>query len=79
MERRGGPAQGRFLLVVDDSPPDVEIPGAGRGFRTLAHAQALGDLRTLHAHGLTAALVTCGSSPAETLHELADHASRVAP
>jgi transaldolase / glucose-6-phosphate isomerase len=73
---KGGPATGRFLIVVDDAAPDVEIPGAGRGFRTLAHAQAVGDLRTLHAHGLTAALVTTGGSPAETLHELADHASR---
>lgn len=73
---KGGPAAGRFLLVVDDAAPDVEIPGAGYGFRTLAHAQALGDLRTLHAHGLPAVLVTTGGSPAETLHELADHASR---
>ncbi|MBO9534677.1 MAG: hypothetical protein J7513_17015 [Solirubrobacteraceae bacterium] len=75
---KGGPAHGRFLLVVDDSAPDVAIPGSDYGFRTLAHAQALGDLRTLRAHGLKAALVTTGGSPAETLHELADHASRVA-
>ncbi len=73
---KGGPATGRFLLVVDDAAPDVAIPGAGHGFRTLAHAQALGDLRTLRAHGLPAELVTTGGSPAETLHELADHASR---
>lgn len=73
---KGGPARGRFLLVVDDAAADVQIPGAGYGFRTLAHAQALGDLRTLHAHGLTAALVTTNGSPAETLHELADHAGR---
>jgi glucose-6-phosphate isomerase/transaldolase/glucose-6-phosphate isomerase len=73
---KGGPARGRFLLVVDDAAPDLEIPGAGHGFRTLAHAQAVGDLRTLHAHGLPAVLVTTGGAPAETLHELADHASR---
>ncbi len=73
---KGGPAAGRFLLVVDDAAPDVPIPGAGYGFRTLAHAQAVGDLRTLRAHGLPAVLVTTGGSPAETLHELADHASR---
>ncbi|MEH3053573.1 MAG: hypothetical protein PGN13_06115 [Patulibacter minatonensis] len=74
---KGGPKHGRFLIVVDDSAPDVEIPGSEFGFRTLAHAQALGDLRTLHVHGLTAELVTTGSSPAETLHELADRASRL--
>lgn len=73
---KGGPAQGRFLLVVDDAAPDVAIPGSEYGFRTLAHAQALGDLRTLHAHGLPAVLVTTDGAPAEVLHELADHAGR---
>lgn len=73
---KGGPAQGRFLLVVDDAAPDVQIPGSDYGFRTLAHAQALGDLRTLHAHGLPAVLVTTEGAPAETLHDLADQAGR---
>ncbi|MFT4035963.1 MAG: hypothetical protein QM679_10360, partial [Patulibacter sp.] len=75
---KGGPPRGRFLLVVDDAAPDVAIPGSPFGFRTLAHAQALGDLRTLHAHQLTATLVTTGAAAAETLHELADHAARAA-
>ncbi len=73
---KGGPTGGRFLLVVDDSAPDVEIPGADYSFRTLAHAQALGDLNTLRSHGRTAVLVTSTGTPAETLHELADRASR---
>ncbi|MBJ7472195.1 MAG: hypothetical protein JHD16_12890 [Solirubrobacteraceae bacterium] len=73
---KGGPTDGRFLLVVDDSAPDVGIPGQDYGFRTLAHAQALGDLKTLQEHGRTAVLVTSGGSPAETLHELADRAGR---
>ncbi len=62
--------------MVDDAAPDVAIPGSEYGFRTLAHAQALGDLRTLHAHGLPAVLVTTDGAPAEVLHELADHAGR---
>lgn len=73
---KGGPDGGRFLLVVDDSAPDVAIPGKEHGFRTLAHAQALGDLKTLRAHGRTAILVTSTGTPAETLHELADRATR---
>ena len=73
---KGGPDGGRFLLVVDDSAPDVGIPGKDHGFRTLAHAQALGDLKTLRAHGRTAVLVTSTGTPAETLHELSDRAAR---
>ncbi len=73
---KGGPTNGRFLIVVDDSAPDVAIPGADYTFRTLAHAQALGDLHTLRSHGRTAVLVTSTGTPAETLHELADRAGR---
>lgn len=73
---KGGPDGGRFLIVVDDAAPDVAIPGSEHSFRTLAHAQALGDLRALHAHGRTAVLVTTGGAPAETLHELADRAAK---
>lgn len=73
---KGGPEGGRFLLVVDDSAPDVGIPGQDHGFRTLAHAQALGDLKTLREHGRVAVLVTSTGTPAETLHELADRAAR---
>lgn len=75
---KGGPATGRFLLVVDDTPPDVAIPDADFSFRTLAHAQALGDLNTLHAHGLVAELVKTGGATVETLNDLADRAARLA-
>ncbi len=74
---KGGADGGRFLIVVDDAAPDVEVPGAEHGFRTLAHAQALGDLQALRSHGRHAVLVTTGGAPAETLHELADRAERV--
>ena len=73
---KGGPEAGRFLLVVDDTSPDVPIPGADYGFRTLAHAQAVGDLQTLRGVGRTAVLVTTDGAPAETMHELADRAAR---
>jgi hypothetical protein len=42
---------------VHDSEQDVEIPGEAYGFRTLIAAQADGDLRTLHDHGLDAVRV----------------------
>ena len=73
---KGGPQGGRFLLVVDDTSPDVPIPGSDYGFRTLAHAQAVGDLRTLQSAGRTAVLVTTDGAPAETMHDLADRATR---
>jgi glucose-6-phosphate isomerase len=45
---KGGPDTGVFVQVVGDDPGDVAIPGADYGFRTLIHAQADGDLLTLH-------------------------------
>ena len=49
---KGGPKQGRFLVLVHDGPEDVDIPGRPRGFKTLKNAQAFGDLETLRSHGL---------------------------
>ena len=45
---KGGPDTGVFVQVVGDDLGDVAIPGAGYGFSTLKHAQADGDLLTLH-------------------------------
>ncbi len=55
---KGGAPNGRFLQLVHDSEPDVEIPGATYGFTRLKHAQATGDLDTLRGHGLPAERVT---------------------
>jgi transaldolase/glucose-6-phosphate isomerase len=67
---KGGPPRGRFLSLIADSGPDVEIPGAGYGFRTLKTAQAIGDLETLRAHGLPAEIVSLSGDPATALREL---------
>jgi transaldolase/glucose-6-phosphate isomerase len=48
---KGGPATGRFLVLVHDGPDDVEIPGRPFTFRVLKNAQALGDLQTLRSRG----------------------------
>ncbi|HET6952503.1 MAG TPA: hypothetical protein VFI47_19135 [Acidimicrobiales bacterium] len=45
---KGGPGTGVFVQVVGDDPEDVPVPGAGYGFSRLKHAQADGDLATLH-------------------------------
>jgi glucose-6-phosphate isomerase/transaldolase/glucose-6-phosphate isomerase len=70
---KGGPADGRFLQLVHDSEPDVEIPGASYGFTRLKHAQAIGDLETLRGHGLPAQRVTLtGDDPAGALRALTE-------
>ena len=51
---KGGPASGRFLVLVHDGPEDVEIPGKPFTFRVLKNAQAFGDLETLRARGRAA-------------------------
>jgi hypothetical protein len=70
---KGGPAEGRFLQLLHDSEPDVEIPEAGYSFTRLKHAQAIGDLETLRAHDLPAERVTLtGGDPAAGLRELTE-------
>ncbi len=51
---KGGPKEGRFLVLVHDGPEDVEIPSRPFTFGTLKNAQAFGDLATLRAHDLPA-------------------------
>jgi hypothetical protein len=68
---KGGPKTGRFLQLIHDSEPDVEIPGKPYAFTRLKHAQAAGDLQTLRGHGLPAERVTLrGDDPAAALREL---------
>ena len=67
---KGGAPVGRFLSLIADSGPDIEIPGASYSFRTLKTAQALGDLETLRAHGLPAEIVRLSGDPANALREL---------
>jgi transaldolase / glucose-6-phosphate isomerase len=68
---KGGPPTGRFLQLLHDTEPDVEIPGEKVGFTRLKHAQAIGDLETLRAHGLPAQRVTLsGDEPAAALRAL---------
>jgi hypothetical protein len=68
---KGGPPTGRFLQLIHDTEPDVEIPGESYSFTRLKHAQAIGDLNTLRGHGLPAQRVTLeGDDPAAALRAL---------
>jgi len=68
---KGGPAGGRFLVLVHDGDEDVDIPGRPFGFRTLKTAQALGDLETLRSRGRTAEKVRlAGDDAAAEVREL---------
>jgi transaldolase / glucose-6-phosphate isomerase len=75
---KGGPKTGRFLQLIHDSEPDVEVPEADYGFTRLKHAQAIGDLETLRAHDLPAERVTLsGADAAVGVRELADRIRRL--
>ncbi|HXR13764.1 MAG TPA: bifunctional transaldolase/phosoglucose isomerase [Solirubrobacteraceae bacterium] len=69
---KGGAPVGRFLSLIADQGPDIEIPGAAYSFRKLKTAQALGDLQTLRSHGLPAEILRLQGDPAVALRELHD-------
>ena len=63
---KGGPANGRFLQLLEGSRAgcagDLDVPGAGYTFGALADAQADGDLRALTALGRHVARVRVSSA-----------------
>ena len=67
---KGGPAIGVFLQLVDPMMPDLSIPGKPFTFRTLAQAQAAGDIQALQAHEQQAILVPLGKNPIATIQAL---------
>jgi hypothetical protein len=48
---KGGPAHGLFMQITADDPEDLDCPGYGYSFGTLARAQALGDVQALQERG----------------------------
>ena len=67
---KGGPSTGVFIQFVHDSDEDIEIPDAGYTFNTLKNAQALGDLKTLQAHGLPVTRIRLEGDPAQAVRDL---------
>jgi transaldolase / glucose-6-phosphate isomerase len=68
---KGGPPTGRFVQLVHDGERDVDIPGEDYSFRTLKHAQATGDLRTLQAHERPVVRLQLDGDPAAAVRDLA--------
>jgi transaldolase / glucose-6-phosphate isomerase len=69
---KGGPKTGVFLQLIHDADQDADVPDAGYTFNTLKNAQAIGDLHTLHAHGLPAERVRLGGDAVEAFKRLSD-------
>jgi glucose-6-phosphate isomerase/transaldolase/glucose-6-phosphate isomerase len=67
---KGGPTIGLFLQLIDPMIPDLRIPGKSFTFRTLAQAQAAGDIQALHAHEQQATLLPLGKNPIATIQAL---------
>ncbi|THJ21156.1 MAG: glucose-6-phosphate isomerase [Nitrospira sp. CG24E] len=67
---KGGPAIGIFLQLVDPMSLDLSIPGKSFSFRTLAQAQAAGDIQALKSHQQQAILLPLGKNPIATIHAL---------
>lgn len=67
---KGGPKSGLFLQLVDPMILDFRIPGKPYTFRTLAQAQAAGDIQALQAHGQQAIVLPLGKNPIATIQAL---------
>jgi glucose-6-phosphate isomerase/transaldolase/glucose-6-phosphate isomerase len=67
---KGGPKSGLFLQLVDQMIPDLKIPGKSFTFRTLAQAQAVGDIQALQAHDQQAIVLPLGKNPVATIQAL---------
>lgn len=67
---KGGPPQGRFLLLEHDPRAGLPIPDADYDFATLLHAQSAGDHRTLVAHERRALRASLGGDWLEGLDAL---------
>jgi glucose-6-phosphate isomerase/transaldolase/glucose-6-phosphate isomerase len=67
---KGGPKSGLFLQLVDPMIPDLSIPGKPFTFRTLAQAQAAGDIQALQAHDQQTIVLPLGKNPVATIQAL---------
>jgi glucose-6-phosphate isomerase/transaldolase/glucose-6-phosphate isomerase len=67
---KGGPAEGSFVQFVHDGAEDVAIPGEPFSFKTLKHAQAIGDYQALQQHGRPVVRLELSGDPAAAVREL---------
>ncbi|HUN21663.1 MAG TPA: hypothetical protein PK299_00865 [Anaerolineales bacterium] len=57
---KGGPDNGIYVLLVNEPEQDIPVPGRPYTFRTLAHAQALGDYQALQQAGRRVVRINLG-------------------
>jgi glucose-6-phosphate isomerase len=76
---KGGPKSGIFLQLIDPMIQDLMIPGKPFTFRTLAQAQAAGDIQALQAHEQQAIVVPLGKNPIATIQTMTKSLSSCAP
>jgi hypothetical protein len=74
---KGGPATGRFLHLVGESLPDIDVPNRPYTFGRLMHAEAFADLETLRGRGLPAELVALGNDPVVAMGVLTERIRRL--
>jgi glucose-6-phosphate isomerase/transaldolase/glucose-6-phosphate isomerase len=67
---KGGPNSGVYLILSDAAGDELPIPEAGYGFKTLIHAQWMGDLKSLRDHGRRVAHMPLGDDVVEGLREV---------
>lgn len=67
---KGGPATGNFIQLVHDGDDDVPIPDESFTFKTLKHAQAIGDLQALQQHGRPVVRLELKGDPVAAVTEL---------
>ena len=76
---KGGPRSGLFLQFVDQMMADLRIPGKPFTFRTLAQAQAAGDIQALQAHHQQAIVLPLGKNPIARIQALTKSLAPRAP
>ena len=67
---KGGPPEGVFIQLIHDGAEDVSIPGENFSFRTLKHAQAIGDHEALKSHGRPVVRLELKGDPAQAVRAL---------
>ncbi|HXO66557.1 MAG TPA: glucose-6-phosphate isomerase [Candidatus Dormibacteraeota bacterium] len=67
---KGGPGTGVYLMLTDQRGPELPIPGADYGFKTLIQAQWAGDLKSLRDHGRRVTMVPMADERTATLAEI---------
>lgn len=68
---KGGPNNGIFVQLVDDSLEDIDIPETQYSFRTLIKAQSLGDFHALKQKGRRIIRINLGKVPLKGLDAIA--------